>query len=396
VNKRFGGPGAISPEKQRKPKPQKPSEQDLKAKTEKQKRRPLQKTPSESYNQSKARPPSLMRSATDSLTMPRLKREASEMSVSMFDIPPAKPATRGTSVQLKHLQARQIDINALTIATEKKLRQKAKIEEELKGAINTLKKPNRGLAIKEYVDNTEQRSLGSTSMRKKTAALNRKILHNVNNVQVTATPRHVRKTDALVPVTATKTRVDDHDEVAPSSGDICIPSSTVRPSSSGRIAFKQPVFISKANGAGNSVIDTPSRGRSKTVSFTSFDKPQLSSGLSDLQPTTNLRTDPAIVQTPSRPSTNSFHFASVHSQATSEDTILQTPSKPKRVEKKTAAIFATPQKPPRSIAAAVPQTPDPPKSMTASKTMTGPHTVDLDEGMDIYAALGWDDFDELA
>jgi DNA replication regulator SLD3 len=331
--------------------------------------------------------------------MPRLKREASEMSVSMFDIPTAKPATRGTSVQLKHLQARQIDINALTIATEKKLRQKAKIEEELKGAINTLKKPNRGLAVKEYVDNTEQRSLGSTSMRKKTAALSRKILHNVNNVQVTATPRNVRKTDALVPVTANKTRVDHHDEVAPSSGDICIPSSTVRPSSSGRTSFKQPVFVSNGNAAANSVVDTPSRGRPKTVSFSNFDELPLSSSSSLANPpfATSCHTEPALAQTPNRASTNIFHFPSIRSQPTSEDMFPHTPSKPNRVETETAAISATPQKTSsRSLVATVPQTPDPPKTTAVPQNTIDSHHVDLDDGTDIYAALGWDDFDELA
>jgi len=198
--------------------------------------------------------------------MPRFKREASE--ISLLDIPPIRPAVRGSSVQLKHLQQRQIDLNAITVATENKLKRKANIEEELRGAINTLKKPNRGLAVKDYVESTEQRSLGSKSMRKKTAGPIRKVLQNAENVQVTATPRHNRKTNALIPMTAQKAQAEHHNEpLPPSSGDFCIPSSTVRPSTGGRSEMRQPFFHSKRLDTGKSVTETPSRGSSKMVSF---------------------------------------------------------------------------------------------------------------------------------
>jgi DNA replication regulator SLD3 len=362
----------------------------------------LQKNPSGSFNQSKARPPSLIRSATDSQAIPRLKREASELSTSLFDISPAKPATRGTSVQLKHLQSRQIDLNALTIATEKKLKQKAKIEEELKGAINTLKKPNRGLAVKEYVEETEQRSLGSTSMRKKTAGPIRKILHNVDNVQVTATPRHKRTTTALLPTSTKRPRLEDHSELhPPSSGDFCVPSSTVRPSSGGRSVFNRPLFSGEQNEAGTSVVDTPSRGRSKTVSFGDSNKQSLFSSLPISRPAITLSQQDAIGQAPSRSSSRPLHFPSIRSQHTVDDTVPQTPSKSERMEKKGSTIFATPQKPnaavfatpqklpPRNVPATVPQTPDP------SKTEAVSVSVELEDGKNIYDALGWNDFDEL-
>jgi hypothetical protein len=65
-------------------------------------------------------------------------------------------------------------------------------------------------------------------------------------------------------------------------------------------------------------------------------------------------------------------------------TIFATPQKPN------AAVFATPQKlPPRNLPAAVPQTPEP------SKTEAVSVSVELDDGKNIYDALGWNDFDEL-
>jgi DNA replication regulator SLD3 len=332
-----------------------------------------------------------MRSATDSLAMPRMKREASEMSVSMFDLPPAKRITRAPSVQLRHLQARQINLNDLTVATEKKVKQKARIEEELRGAINNLKKPNRGAAIKEYVDETEQRSLGSTSMRKKTAGPVRKF-QPANSVQVTATPRHVRKTDALAPTTANKSRINHDDEMQPpSSGNSCIPSSAVQPSRNGRIAFNQPQFTRKPADVGNSVAETPSRGRSKTVTFPDFDKRVPSSSFSSSQPAAVHLEAAATAQTPIRSSAKPLHFPSIRSQQISDDTILQTPSKPRDVEKKNIFAFATPQRPASGgTPAPVPQTPDPPQNTTI------PKSVDVDDEKAFYDALGWNDYDDLA
>ena len=106
-------------------------------------------------------PPSLLRSAT-APALPGLKRESSEVSLS--DIPLKRPSVEKS----KRYSQREVDLSAISNATEAKLRRKASVEEELRGAIATLKKPNRTLAVKELIESFEQRVPGTgTSSRSK-------------------------------------------------------------------------------------------------------------------------------------------------------------------------------------------------------------------------------------
>jgi hypothetical protein len=395
VNKKFGGPGAISPEKQKKARIGKSGE-PAPRNVEKKTRRPLQKTSSEINSQLKARPPSLARSATDSMAMPRLKREISE--VSLLDVPQARPYRRDSSAQLKHLKQRQIDLTAITAATEAKLKHKAKIEEELKEAISTLKKPNRGMAVRDYVDAAEQRSLGSASMRKKTAGPVRKILQNV---QVTATPRHNKSRNVLFPSKSHPVQEEAPPEPhPPSSGDFCIPSSAVRPSSTRNYGSNLHSLYRPPPTTEHSIAESPCRGAAKSASFIapSNEFPQLHSSSS--LPSNNLL-EIALAQTPSRGSTRSQSFTEFLQGKILDDAVPQTPSKSKRVENTIPAIFKTPQKPTAVFATpikardhielgALAQTPELSKPKTVSKTLG------VDGGNSIYDVLGWnDDFDEF-
>lgn len=101
-------------------------------------------------------PPSLLRSATaPASALPGLKRESSELSLS--DIPLKRPSVEKS----KRYSQREVDLSAISNATEAKLRRKASVEEELRGAIATLKKPNRSLAVKELNESFEQRLPGA-------------------------------------------------------------------------------------------------------------------------------------------------------------------------------------------------------------------------------------------
>lgn len=106
-------------------------------------------------------PPSLLRSAT-APALKGLKRESSEISLS--DIPLKRPSVEKS----KRYSQREVDLSAISNATEAKLRRKASVEEELRGAIATLKKPNRTLAVKELVESIEHRvhSAGASSRSK--------------------------------------------------------------------------------------------------------------------------------------------------------------------------------------------------------------------------------------
>jgi DNA replication regulator SLD3 len=381
VNKKFGGPGAVSPEKLKR----------LKApqSVEKKPRRPLQKTPSDSTGNLKARPPTLTRSATDS-TMPRLKRETSD--ISLLEIPQARPAKRDSSVQLKHLRQRQIDMFAISAATDAKLKQKAKIAEDLKDAISTLKKPNRGQAVKDYINASEQRSLGSASMRKKTAGTNRKIFQNV---QVSATPRTARKRDALRPVVPSyseETHAPDFDIPPFPSSDFMIPSSAIRPLQFTEIGKPPPSNHLQPHG----VTETPSRGKSKLISFDSSPPPM---------PQEETYHD-FMGSAPAANSTGATSFTNFLKQKIAQDGTMQSPSREKQAEKRTRPAFTTPQKPKAVFAtpinsASVFATPqksvEQPTTVVQTPGMKEDEAGDTEGGQSIYDALGWnDDYDELA
>lgn len=111
-------------------------------------------------------PPSLLHSAT-APALPGLKREPSEVSLS--DIPFKRPSVEKS----KRYSQREVDLSAISNATEAKLRRKASVEEELRGAIATLKKPNRTLAVKELIESFDQRVPGAgASSRSKVLPLN--------------------------------------------------------------------------------------------------------------------------------------------------------------------------------------------------------------------------------
>lgn len=98
------------------------------------------------------RPPSLSRSATEP-TLPKLKREVSDVSLS--SIPLNRIAMH------KRYSQREVDLKAASQATESKISKKAKIDQELHSAIAALKKPNPRMAVKELVEDAEKRAAGS-------------------------------------------------------------------------------------------------------------------------------------------------------------------------------------------------------------------------------------------
>lgn len=372
VNKKFGGPGAVSPEKLDRPKPR----QEL----EKRPRRPLQKTPSDTTGNIRARPPTLSRAATDSV-MPRMKRETSD--ISLLEIPQARPAQRNSSVQLKHLKHRQIDMFAISAATEAKQKQKAKIQEDLKNAVDILKKPNRGQAVKDYVDASAQRSLGSASMRKKTGT-NRKIFQNV---QVSATPRTGRKRDALRPAVPSYSHALDLEIPPFPSSDFAIPSSAIRP----------PQFTESGHATSSSrvqpdgIAETPSRGKSKMVTF-------------DSSPPTMYQEDKQgefIGATPAKTS-----FTEFLKQKVARDGATQSSGRERQPEKRIRPEFTTPQKPkpifatpmkPAPIFATPVRSAAKPQAIAQTPEARSEKVVEPEPEAEpnIYDALGWnDDYDE--
>lgn len=99
------------------------------------------------------RPPALSRSATDSL-LPSLKREVSDTSLSSI------PITKVPLHKSRRYNQREVDLSTASQANEAKPKKKLNVEEELRSAIATLKKPNPRMAVKELVEATEKRNAG--------------------------------------------------------------------------------------------------------------------------------------------------------------------------------------------------------------------------------------------
>jgi DNA replication regulator SLD3 len=249
INKKLGGPANTSPPKRKAMKPPtisrksgEPKEPDAK-----KSRRTLARVATDTTAIAQRRPtPSLNRSTTDSALLNGIKREGSEVPLGAipFQRSPSNAARQSLS-QFKHLKGREIDLTTPSAAVSAKMKQKKRVEEDLKEAITALKKPNRDLAVGGYVNDLEKRGLGSVSKSKKAPATRK-----VKDIQVSATPRGVKRTKNME---RTPFHNPFRDEEAPSSS-LCIPSSGVRQT--------VPMTVQRHS---RSIAETPSKPTSKEV-----------------------------------------------------------------------------------------------------------------------------------
>jgi DNA replication regulator SLD3 len=365
INKKLGGPAHTSPPKRKAMKPPTtsrasgdPKEPDLK-----KSRRSLARVATETMRRSTSRAtPSLSRSATDSALIKGVKREGSEAPLSTipFQRSPSRDTRRSMS-QYRHLVGRELDLTTPSAAVTAKLKQKQRVEEELKDAITALKKPNRGLAAGGYVEEVERRSLGPSSRSRKQLNPVRKV---VKEVQVSATPRIGRRTKDMVGQTP-----DYHNRIsnpfartstsaAPPSSDFFIPSSDSR---------QQPMVpgtVHRSATARNLALHNVTETPSKAPTMKAFE-----SGAAR-------RT---IFATPSK-----SHVASANRSA---EHVFESPVKAVGSSPPASASFR------HTTVAATPI-----KSFSTPVSEAQP-TVTLrpvqDEERSIYASLGWDDDEEF-
>lgn len=310
INKRLGGPSA-SPAKSSSSgsstNRSKPGEAAVRTdpRAAQKKRRPLSRVATENAAHHPQRHPSLTRSSTDPLLPANLKREGSD-APSLSSIPLQQKdsktsSSRNSLSQFERFSRRTIDLDAMAKSNEAKLKKKAHIEQELEKAIGTLRKPNRGAALKDVADSADSRRQLSTtrSSTKPGAPVTRKP-GGGSNILVGATPKRGRKTkdiilqatpnhnrfsstlSSLPSAAAAAARNMDEDEDAdaslPFASDPVIPSSAVRPGPVDVIAPASystiPSSVVKnassssasARRSGGGVEETPSRGPAgKTV-----------------------------------------------------------------------------------------------------------------------------------
>ena len=243
---------------QRPPPPKRPRKTLERVLTDSQ--RPLPPLP-RSRSNSLAAPPSLLRCTTEP-TLPLLKRETSDQALA------AIPLNRAPSIHTqKRFSQREVDLRSAAAATEAKIKRKAAVEQELKGAIAALKKPNARMAVKELVEASEKRKDTFEKGRKRKGEPIRNPFAQGMGVQVMATPMKNRSRNALQrpglprmaakqPLLTLHVQQEEEEEVLeeiPQSSAERVPESTVKASSRGT-AFKQPM---------REVEQTPTRGHSR-------------------------------------------------------------------------------------------------------------------------------------
>ncbi|KAH0337682.1 hypothetical protein KCU81_g7956, partial [Aureobasidium melanogenum] len=387
VNKKLGGPGSSTTTK---PKPsRKLPEAETKAATDKKSRRSLARVATESFSQPAKPSRSFSRSATDSQMMP-VKSETPE--VSLFSIPIRRDSqssmARKNDVLEKHrLRQREVDFGAIAAANEVKARKKQEVEQKLKDAISTLKRPSRAAVSGEFVDAVEQRKRMAEGRARP--------------------PLHKRKSSAIAQVSATPKNGHKNSAIAATPHHIPAPS-FVRPS----VPSSGPSLIPSSN------------IKQKSLSFAHFPSVDEDSDDEDAIPATDNRPRhrDALAETPSKPRVD---FASLRGASPDEDmkdyghvgqdrgdssplrespTLLRTPSKPQRPRfsitpsKPTPPLLLVKAKTSQSAAA----TPLKTTATAASKDMLrgSPALAGQQKALeagpsnppaDIYAALGWDD-----
>ncbi|KAL2260427.1 hypothetical protein VTK26DRAFT_5568 [Humicola hyalothermophila] len=221
LNRKLGGPVAQSPPKAKNPKPAsvvkpKPGAPIKRARiSKKDKDKALERALSvERSRRSVSRGPadaiSLLRSASNTV-IPGLKREASDPSLRRI------PRADTGSIKDNPLKLFSRSVS-LSETDDRRAKKKADVEAELRDAISTLKRPNRALAVKEFVEAAEKRA--SVGQLKKLKKPNR-----ASAVQVKATPANNRFRDALAP------NNNHHSQPALPSFDFPPSSASVVPSS---------------------------------------------------------------------------------------------------------------------------------------------------------------------
>ncbi|KAF2199928.1 hypothetical protein GQ43DRAFT_442041 [Delitschia confertaspora ATCC 74209] len=402
INKKLGGPVQSSPPKRKAVKPPvtrksgepngEPKEPDSK-----KARRSLTRVATDTNAQAtlKRHTPSLNRSATDSALFPAIKREGSEIPLSAvpFQREPSV-ASRQSVAAFKQLTRREIDLSKPQSSVAAKLKQKKKVEDDLKEAITALKKPNRGLAVGGYVDEIEKRGLGfgASSKSKKFTNTVRKV---ANDVQVSATPRVARRTLDIVSETPRHPRtlfINNAVGDTPQSNNFCIPSSGVRPTTAPESTLRTSTRTTLVD---SNIAETPSKTPSARILPSDGAEER---GGQKLPPPFRFGTA----------------TASSHSQQTQhEELVFETPTRPRPqhhdVEplKNSKSIFATPGKNtepavvsplqttstnPAPVAFSTPQKPSMADYTQSSKGAQGGGIEN--EETSIYDVLGWNDDDD--
>ncbi|KAK4154615.1 DNA replication regulator SLD3-domain-containing protein [Chaetomidium leptoderma] len=257
LNRKLGGPIAQSPPKEKaakpasavKPRPGAPMKRPTALKRDKD--RTLERALSvERSRRSVSRGPAatiaLLRSATQTV-IPGLKREASDSSL-MGLIPRAEAGS------LKERPSNIFSRSVSLSGTDFRAQKKAQVDAELKDAISALKKPNRTLAVKDFVDAAEKRASSAGQLKKM------KKPNRASAVHIKATPANNRYKDALAAEKA-QSQPTPFLNLPPSSASV-VPGSTLPRKFANRLANQSapPAYIVQATPAHPTSSSIPATG----------------------------------------------------------------------------------------------------------------------------------------
>ncbi|KAL2171860.1 hypothetical protein VTG60DRAFT_1247 [Thermothelomyces hinnuleus] len=296
LNRKLGGPIPQSPPKAKpakptsavKPKPGAPVKRPTTSKRDKDKDKDktLERALSvERSRRSVSRGPAaaiaLLRSASQTV-IPGLKREASESSV-MGLVP------RAQSGSLKERPSNIFSRSTSLGRADLKAQKQAQVEAELKDAISALKKPNRALAVKDFVEAAEKRaSAGQLKKMKKPS--------RASGVQVKATPANNRYKDALAPEKA-QSQPSAFVDVPPSSASV-VPASTLPR----KFANRLPTATTSTRlTTADRVQVTPARASSSSIPVTGLRLAQETPGESGIPPSSPIMARKAAPPQPPPP-----------------------------------------------------------------------------------------------
>ncbi|KAI9851804.1 MAG: hypothetical protein M1838_002662 [Thelocarpon superellum] len=211
-----------------------------------------------STSQRRSVPPALARSVTDP-TVPGLKRETSEAPLSAI---PAMLVSRSGVLNSKRFSQREVDLGGSATVAEGPSKKLMSLDEELKSAITALKKPNRGLAVKEFVESSERRTQGTGLFGKGSRGTKQAArIGNTRAVQVQATPKGNRRQDAFFGHGMQMSQSHGYEEVSlpPLMGEPRIPFSSGRPRTQHHLSTEQvpnssPIAQRKAAAPSTSLV----------------------------------------------------------------------------------------------------------------------------------------------
>lgn len=400
---RFGVRASRSPEKIRSNKTKEKSAPAPKPGTEikrpppdQPKKHPLQRVLSDSRKERPSKPPpSLQRSVTDTrINQPVERSRSSTPQMPTFRGDGRRSLSRAGSIsQVAQPLQREVDLSAMARRFgASKPNRKPNVDQELKDAIATLKKPNRNMAVREYVDAADQRKTmpktrpGSKPQGVTGIARSKSHL----GVQVDATPRRSLKHSFDQGLVEPLRLLESPETLRNAEIEAVVASSSVKPAEGCMLSDSTGPFASRRGGLAQH-DQTPTRARLRTsIATTDEDSDDDMDGF----------VPPSLErgQVSSTPFKVPFPKMTPLRQPLSQSPLLsQVASRQdhaSRIERNSSILDEVPT----TIEATPPKSKSEPNGeqhKNGSMTAAGPRPA-MEDGKSIYDMLGWnDDEDEL-